>query len=63
MEYDLIEPKLYASTIQLHPRLSLHSRVVRAFAIECVDSGLIPSQNKPMTLKLASTASLLDAQH
>ena len=28
-----------------------------------VDSGLIPSRVKPMTLKLIFTASLLDAQH
>ena len=28
-----------------------------------LNSGLIPSRVKPMTLKLVSTASLLDAQH
>ena len=28
-----------------------------------VESGLIPSRVKPMTLKLVFTASLLDAQH
>ena len=28
-----------------------------------VDSGLIPSRVKPMTLKLVFTASLLDVQH
>ena len=38
-------------------------RVVRASASETVDLGLIPSRIKPMTLKLALTASLLDAQH
>ena len=36
---------------------------VRASASGAVDSGLIPSPVKPMTLKLALTASLLDAQH
>ena len=33
-------------------------------SVSCaVDSGLIPSRVKPMTLKLVLTASLLDAQH
>ena len=33
-------------------------------SVSCaVDSGLIPSRVKPMTLKLVFTASLLDAQH
>ena len=38
-------------------------RVVRASASGAVDSGLIPSRVKPMTLKLVFTATLLDAQH
>ena len=41
---------------------SSDGRVVRASAMEAVDLGLIPSQVKPMTLKLIFTASLLDAQ-
>ena len=36
---------------------------VRASALGAVDSGLIPSRVKPMTLKLVFTAFLLDAQH
>ena len=35
----------------------------RASASGAVDSGLIPSRVKPMTLKLAFKVSLLDAQH
>ena len=35
----------------------------RAFVSWAVDSGLIMSRVKPMTLKLLFTASLLDAQH
>ena len=42
---------------------SSDGRVVRASASKAVDLGLIPSQVKPMTVKLAFTASLLDAQH
>ena len=42
---------------------SLDGRVVRASAFATVDSGLIPSRVKPMTLKLVFTASLFDAQH
>ena len=42
---------------------SSDSGVVRASASEAVDSGLIPSLVKPMTLKLVFTASLLDTQH
>ena len=38
-------------------------QVVRASSSEGVDSGLIPSRVKLMTLKLIFTASLLDAQH
>ena len=38
-------------------------RLVRASTSEAVDSGLIPSGIKPITLKLVFTASLLDAQH
>ena len=42
---------------------SSDGRVVRASASGAVDSGLILSRIKPMTLKLVSTASLLDAQY
>ena len=42
---------------------SSDGRVVRAFASESVDLGLITSRVKPMTLKLLFKASLLDAQH
>ena len=38
-------------------------RVVRASDSGAVDSGLIPSRVKPMTLQLVFTASLLDAQY
>ena len=38
-------------------------RGVKASASGAVDSSLIPSRVKPMTLKLAFTASLFDAQH
>ena len=38
-------------------------RVVRVSATRAVDSGLIPSRVKSMTLKLLFTASLLNAQH
>ena len=37
--------------------------MIRAFAFRVVDSGLIPSRIKPMTLKLVFTASLVDAEH
>ena len=37
--------------------------MVRASAYRAINSGLIPSRVKPMTLKLVLTASLLDAQH
>ena len=37
--------------------------MVRAPASVAVDLGLIPSQVKPMTLKLVFTAPLLNAQH
>ena len=37
--------------------------MVRASASGVVDSGLIPSRVKPMTIKLVFTASLLDAEH
>ena len=37
--------------------------MVRASASEAVDSGLLPSRVKPMTLKFVFTASLLDVQH
>ena len=37
--------------------------MVRAPASGAVDSGLIPSRAKPMTVKLIFTVSLLDAQH
>ena len=40
-----------------------NGRVIRASASGVVDSGLIPSRVKPMTLKLLFAASLLDAQH
>ena len=43
-------------------KVSLDGRVVRASASGAVDSGLIPSRVKPMTIKLVFTASLLDAQ-
>ena len=36
--------------------------VVRTSASGAVDSGLLPSRVKPMTLKLVFTASLLDVQ-
>ena len=38
-------------------------RVVKASASGAVDSGLIASRVKLMTLKLVFTAALLDAQH
>ena len=41
---------------------SSDGRVNRSSASEAVDSGLIPSRVKPMTLKLVFTAFLLDAQ-
>ena len=37
-------------------------RVVRVYASEAVDTGLIPSRVKPMTSKSVVTATLLDAQ-
>ena len=43
--------------------ISSYRRVERASASGAVDSGLIPSRVKPMSLKLVFTASLLDAQH
>ena len=42
---------------------SSDGRVVSVSASGAVDSALIPSRVKPMTLKLVFTASLLDAQH
>ena len=42
---------------------NLDDRVDRASASVTLDSGSIPSQVKPMTLKLVFTASLLDAHH
>ena len=42
---------------------SSDGRVVRAYVSGAVDSVLIPSRVKPMTLKLVFTASLLDVQH
>ena len=42
---------------------SSDGRVVSTFATGAVDSGLIPSRVKPMTLKLVFTTSLFDAQH
>ena len=41
----------------------LDGRVVRVSASEAVDSGLIPSRVKRLTLKLVFAASLLDVQH
>ena len=41
---------------------AIYDRMVRAFASGAVDSSLIPSRVKPMTLKLVLAASLLDAQ-
>ena len=42
---------------------SSDGRVNRSSASEALDSGLIPSRVKPMTLKLVFTASLLGVQH
>ena len=42
---------------------SSDGRVVSTSALGAVDLDLIPSRVKPVTLKLAFTASLLDAQH
>ena len=45
---------------------NMHSsddRGVKASASGAVDSDLIPGRVKPVTLKLAFTTSLLDAQH
>ena len=42
---------------------SLDSRVVKASASKALDSNLVPSWLKPMTLNLVFTASLLDAQY
>ena len=42
---------------------SSDGRVVRASAPTMVDSDFNPSRVKPMTLKLVSLSSLLDAQH
>ena len=42
---------------------SSDGRVIIASALGAVDSGLIPSRVKPMTLQLVFTVSLLDAQH
>ena len=50
-------------THNLHPINSSDGPVVKASASELVDVGFIPSQVKPMTLKLVFTATLLDAQH
>ena len=49
-------------TDTVHQRYSSDGRVVRSSASVAVDSGLIPSRVKPMTLKLVFTASLLDAR-
>ena len=49
----------YRNSFELN---SSDGRVVRASASGAVDSGLIPSRVKPMTLKLVFTASLLDVQ-
>ena len=50
--------KLYLTTLN-----SSNGREVKTFASGAVNSGLMPSQIKPMTLKVVFTASLLDAQH
>ena len=42
---------------------SSDGRVARASTSEAVDSDLIPSRVKPMTLKLVFTASMLDDQY
>ena len=42
--------------------LSSDDRVLKASALGAVDSGLIPSRVKLITLKLVFTASLLDVQ-
>ena len=42
---------------------SFDGRVVKASVSEAVNSGVITSLAKPMTLKLIFKASLLDAQH
>ena len=42
---------------------SSDGRVVRASASGAVDSGVMTSRVKPMTLKLVFTAALLDVQH
>ena len=42
---------------------SSDGRVVRASASDSVDSSLISSRVKPMTIKLVFTASLIDTQH
>ena len=58
---------LQASCNQNKSRISVtdssDGRVVRASALGAVDLGFIPSQVKPVTLKLVFIASLLDAQH
>ena len=52
----------YLSTYEM-VAYSFDGRVVRASVFGAVSSGLIPSRVKPVTSKLAFTASLLDAQH
>ena len=52
----------YRHLSHARPFNSSYSRVVRASASGAVDSGLVPSLVKLMTLKLVFTASLLDAQ-
>ena len=44
-------------------KTSSDGRAVRASTSGAVNSGLIPSRVKPMTLQLVFTASLLDSQH
>ena len=54
--------KQHAFKPWLNQSNSLDGRMVRTSASGAVDSGLIPSRVKPMTLKLVFTASLLDPQ-
>ena len=49
--------------VSVHLLDSSNGRMVRASTVRAVDSGLIPSRVKPMTLKLVFTASLLDAPY
>ena len=55
------DPRTGANLFNDH--ISSDGRVVRASGSRVVDSGLIPSLVKPMTLKLVFTASLQYAQH